>query len=79
MISRREYVKAMRKRYRAAGGRTERSGLLDELVNVAGYTRKHAISLMNQRARRKATSRGKRTGRPRAYRHCLATAQTAWW
>ncbi|MDZ7801292.1 MAG: hypothetical protein U5K81_10945 [Trueperaceae bacterium] len=78
MTSKREYVKTMRKRYGAASGRKERSDLLDELVNVAGYTRKHAISLMNQRTPRKPTSRGKRTGRPRAYRHCLAAVEVLW-
>lgn len=35
MVVRRQYVQAMRKRYRAARGRMAKSALLDELVDVA--------------------------------------------
>ena len=48
-MSKKEYVKAMRKRYHATSGRQERGELLDELVEVGGYSRKHAITLMNQK------------------------------
>jgi len=44
VVGRREYAKAMRQRYQAAASRRERSELLNEMVEVAGYTRKHAIT-----------------------------------
>jgi len=73
----REYVQSTRARYRSAGSRREKSALLDELVLVTGYTRKHAIALMNAdgRARRGG---GKRSGRPRAYRLCLPAVEVVW-
>lgn len=78
VISRREYVKAMRKRYRSTPSRTARSALLDELVSVAGFDRKYAITLMNQTPPRRPVTSRKRTGRPRAYRHCLHVVEVAW-
>ena len=44
MAAKREYVTPFRKRYRAARRKRERMALLDELIRVAGYTRKHAIT-----------------------------------
>ena len=76
--ARREYVQAMRKRYRAAAGRKAKSALLDELVGVAGFDRKYAITLMNRPPARKAAAGKKRSGRPRAYRHCLSVIELAW-
>ncbi len=78
VIARREYVQTMRKRYRAAEGRKARSALLDELVGVAGFDRKYAITLMNQPPAKKAAARKKRSGRPRAYQHCLSVIEVAW-
>lgn len=74
---RREYTKAMRERYQAAG-RRERSELLDEMVAVAGYTRKHAITLLNQSEPLLARVARKRSGRPREYWHCLPAIELAW-
>ena len=45
--SRNEYVEKMRMRYQSRG-REGKSKLLDELVEVCGLNRKHAIKLMNQ-------------------------------
>ena len=78
VVARREYVLAMRKRYRAVTGRAARSALLDELVRVAGYDRKHAITLMNQRPAKRPGAGRKRSGRPRAYRHCLSVIEVVW-
>ncbi|MDF1521791.1 MAG: hypothetical protein P1P87_03105 [Trueperaceae bacterium] len=78
MNARRQYVQAMRKRYRAAAGRKAKSALPDELVGVAGFDRKYAITLMNQPPTKKAATRKKRSGRPRAYRHCLSMIELAW-
>lgn len=68
----------MRGRYQATRKRAERGQLLDELVRVAGYTRKHAITLMNQSESLKPVRRKKRPGRPRSYQHCLATIEVLW-
>jgi hypothetical protein len=48
MAARREVVAAIRARYTAAG-RAEKSRILDELVAVAGYHRKHAIRVLRRR------------------------------
>lgn len=76
--ARREYVEAMRKRYRVAKGRMAKGALLDELVRVVGYDRKHAITLMNQTPGKRPGTGRKRPGRPRAYRHCLSVIEAAW-
>lgn len=49
MRSKREYLGKMRWRYRRAQGRGYKSRLIEELVAVCGYSRKHAISLLNGR------------------------------
>jgi transposase InsO family protein len=66
----------MAERYRACGSRKVKGELLDELERVAGYTRKHAITVMNGSSWR--LRGGKRSGRPRAYRHCLPAVEAAW-
>jgi transposase InsO family protein len=76
--ARSEYVQAMRKRYRAAAGRRAKSALLDELVDVAGFDRKYAITLMNQAPTRKPAAGKRRSGRPRAYQRCLSVIELAW-
>jgi transposase InsO family protein len=68
----------MRKRYQAATGRQERGELLDELVEVGGYSRKHAISLMNKAPPQRPVRRAQRPGRPRSYRLCLPAVETVW-
>jgi hypothetical protein len=78
VASKREYVKAMRKRYQAAAGRQERGELLDELVEVGGYSRKHAIALMNKAPPERPVRRKKRPGRPRSYQLCLPAVETVW-
>ena len=47
MRSKKEYLAKMRWRYGHAQGRWYKSRLIEELVAVCGYSRKHAISLLN--------------------------------
>jgi len=49
MESKREYLAKMRWRYAHAHGRRYESRLIEELVAVCGYSRKHAIKLLNRR------------------------------
>jgi hypothetical protein len=48
MRSKREYLQRMRWRYSRAQGRGYKSRLIEELVALCGYSRKHAIKLLNQ-------------------------------
>ena len=63
MATRREVVTAIRERYGAAT-RAEKGRILDELVAVAGYHRKHAIRVLG---RREAAITPDRARRGRAY------------
>lgn len=47
---RKEYLESIRGRYQR-GGRVHKSKILDEFVEVCGYHRKHAVRLLNRRAR----------------------------
>lgn len=49
MSSKKEYLKKMRWRYARAQSRRYKSRLIEELVAVCGYSRKHAISLLKGR------------------------------
>jgi transposase InsO family protein len=68
----------MRKRYQAATGRRERGELLDELVEVGGYSRKHAITVLNKTPSERRGKQKKRPGRPRSYQLCLPAVETVW-
>jgi hypothetical protein len=64
MATRREVVAAIRERYGGAA-RAEKSRILDELVAVAGYHRKHAIRVLRRRERQVeagSTRRGRAYG-----------------
>ncbi len=61
MATRRELVAAIRDRYGGAT-RQEKGRILDELVAVAGYHRKHAIRVL-RRSEARAEGRGGRRGR----------------
>ena len=50
MNSTREYLAKMRWRYAHAQARRYKSRLIEELVALCGYSRKHAIKLLNKRA-----------------------------
>mgnify|MGYP001614974379 FL=1 len=58
----REYVEALRERYRRAG-REDKGRMLDEFTQVTGYHRKAAIRLLTRRPR----SPSRRRGRQRQY------------
>src|SRR5579864_2210942 len=47
MESKREYVQKMRSRYRRAEGRRYKTRLIEEMMALGGYSRKHAIKLLN--------------------------------
>jgi hypothetical protein len=49
MRSKREYLQKMRWRYAREQGRRYKSRLIEELVALCGYSRKHAIGLLNGR------------------------------
>lgn len=57
MESKREYLGKMRWRYAHVRGRRYRSGLIEELIAVCGYSRKHAIKLLNRRGRPRVLKR----------------------
>ena len=58
-----EYLKKMRDRYERRG-REGRSRLLDELCEVCGYNRKHAIKLMRPGGYRRGAPQGSPGRRP---------------
>ena len=65
--ARSQYLAVMRKRYQQAA-KADRSHLLDEICETCGYTRKHAIRVMNATGRSpRRTTDGSRRGRPRIY------------
>jgi hypothetical protein len=57
MKSKREYLQRMRWRYGRAQGRGYKSRLIEELVALCGYSRKHAIKLLNQGRPRRVLKR----------------------
>ncbi len=61
MATRRELLAAIRQRYGAAT-REEKGRILDELVAVAGYHRKHAIRVLGRRERSWPSSGRNRAG-----------------
>jgi len=61
-FSKREYLKAIRPRYRLAG-RLYKQRILDEFCRICGYHRKHAIRLL----RKNHSGRQRRPGRPSVY------------
>src|SRR5213076_1898990 len=49
MESKREYLAKMRWRYARAQGRCYKSRLIEELIALCGYSRKHAIKVLKRR------------------------------
>ncbi|MEO1582920.1 MAG: integrase, partial [Pseudomonadota bacterium] len=56
-MAKREYLAAMRRRYRCTEKRAEKSRILDEICATTGYDRKHAIRSMGEPRRRPSSSR----------------------
>jgi len=75
MSARREVASAVAERYRAAG-RVEKQGILDELVQVTGWHRKHAIRALS--AGGKARTPAPRS-RSRGYSDAIKDALVALW
>lgn len=76
MKSRREYLNNMRKRYNQATTRLEKSNIVDEVVKVLEYHRKHAITVLNQ-----PPSSGRppvKRRRPLQYIEALPAIQLVW-
>lgn len=76
LASRREYLAVMRDRYRAAGGKAERSRLLTEVVDACGYHRKYAIRVLSGPAQSGRSAIQRR--RQRQYTDALPAIQAAW-
>lgn len=76
MVSRKEYLQTMRKRYQQCRSRAEKSKIIDELVAVLRYHRKYAITVLN----RIGGNNTKRQKRPRAlkYVEAMPAVQLVW-
>lgn len=61
-----EYLKAMRQRYRVAKSRLSKGRILDEICATCGWHRKHALRALGKRAQRRGAFVRER-GRPRLY------------
>ncbi len=72
----REYVAALRERYRR-GGRKAKDRLLDEVAAVTGHHRKSAIRLLGPN--HSPGRRRGRLGRPRVYGPAMAAAARVVW
>ena len=68
--AKREYLKAIRKRYHSADKITK-TAILDEFCMVCGYNRKYAIRLLNQTTMHRFRRRRKKPGPKKRYHHPL--------
>ena len=76
--AKKEYLEKMRERYQGRG-REGRSRLLDELCEVCGYERKHAIKLMRPGGYRRGAPAAGRRGRKPVYGAAeLAVVKRVW-
>jgi len=55
LLSRRELLRSITQRYRAAG-RKDKQRILDEFVEATGYRRKYAVALLRKTAERPLTT-----------------------
>ena len=58
LLSRRELLRSITQRYRAAG-RKDKQRILDEFVEATGYHRKYAVALLNKTAESPLTTERK--------------------
>ncbi|MGE5553513.1 MAG: transposase [Betaproteobacteria bacterium] len=75
--SRKEYLQIARQRYAKAKSRTEKSHLLDEVVQVLGYHRKYAVQILKGSSHALLRTVSKRT-RPKLYLEALPIIQLVW-
>ncbi|MDP3487116.1 MAG: transposase, partial [Bacillota bacterium] len=57
LSSRREYLPTMADRYKRAKARSEKTKIVDEVVEVLGYHRKYAIQVLKETKPRRADKR----------------------
>lgn len=74
--SRREYLNTMRKRYRAALTRADKTGIIDEAIKVLSYHRKYIITALNQLPT--STKTKTKRHRPLKYIEALPAIQIVW-
>lgn len=58
--ARREYLRAIRNRYKNAG-RNQKTSILNEFCEVCGYARKYAIRILNEQAEPRQSKPGPNT------------------
>ncbi len=74
--SRREYLNTMRKRYQQTTSRTEKTKIINEVVKVLNYRRKHATTVLNQPP--SAPKPPVKRGRPFKYLEAMPVFQSVW-
>src|SRR5215475_12443049 len=78
LLSRRELLRSITQRYRAAG-RKDKQRILDEFVEATGYHRKYAVALLNQTAESPLTTARKPRHQKRRYSDDVKAALLAIW
>ncbi|MGD0153712.1 MAG: transposase, partial [Thermacetogeniaceae bacterium] len=76
MSSRREYLGTMCNRYKNASSRTEKSLIINELVNTLGYNRKYAVHVLNNPVA--TLKKPVKRQRPIEYLEALSAIQLVW-
>jgi hypothetical protein len=66
-MAKREYLDAMRRRYRQATGRKEKTEILDEICATTEYDRKYVLRFLSKGRKRGRPSTGRQRGRWRQY------------
>ena len=74
--SRREYLNKMRHRYQQANSRIEKTQIIEEVVNVVGFHRKYAITVLNQPPA--SAKPPVKRNRPLKYLEALPAIQAVW-
>jgi len=74
--SRREYLNAMRQRYQQTTSRTEKIKMINEVVRVLDYHRKHATTVLNQPL--SAPKPPVKRHRPLKYLEAMPVIQSVW-
>ena len=77
LSSRKEYLDRMRNRYLKAKIRSEKSTILDEVVETLGYHRKHAIQVLNGKTTLFKSTPSRRK-RPLQYLEAMPVTQKVW-
>ena len=78
-MAKREYLDAMRRRYRGLTHRREKTLLLDEICETTGYDRKYILRFLSKGRKKGRKNTGKRRGRRRIYgSEILAPLKKIW-